>query len=179
MTIRRFQSFGIWNNQPVEFRRIRTWISGVRLPSHRIKWPSELKGEFQNSRTLSIPKTTPIPFSNSALGNLKVKLDWLLIAFLDKVQHGIRFIRFWHRTQSQTNIFTNCDVCDHLSVTFFQIYRKPWAPDRVMAWKRRKLTKSLFPELCAHLFTFVWPSDLFNSRIALFRGHAKYDSVTR
>ena len=34
-----------------------------------------------------------------------------------------------------------------------------------MAWKRRKLTKSLFSEPCAHLFTFVWLSDLFNSRI--------------
>ena len=56
----------------------------------------------EKARSLSSPSvTTPQPLeagdnsnSNLFLGNLTVKPDWLVISFLDQVQHGIRFDRF-------------------------------------------------------------------------------------
>ena len=46
-------------------------------------------------------------------------------------------------------------------VTFFEIWKEPWVCDRVMAWKRRKPTKSLFSLNFVHVWR--WPSSLFNS----------------
>ena len=127
-------------------RNFRVW-----LPSHRIKWPSELKGGFQNSRTLSIPghfKTTlSVPFLILPSGISKSSWIGCSLPFLTKYNMGLDLLDS-DTERSRKQIY----LLIVMFVTFFQIYRKPWAPDRVMAWKSRKLTKSLFPELCAHLF---------------------------
>ena len=74
------------------------------------------------------------------------------------------FLSQCHQTFSCT---TKCLLCfpscfqPYERVTFFEIWKEPWVCDRVMAWKRRKPTKSLFSLNFVHVWR--WLSSLFNS----------------
>ena len=130
---------GIWNN------KTGIGTSGVSLPSNTNRFRWTRKGA-------SIPKQWT--WNRKELSKLKKKL-FFVFGFGHKysgssnsnISTAIKHKYVQCHQNSSPHFCLWSHACD-----FLWNVKETLGFDRVMAWKRRKLTKSLFSELCAHLF---------------------------